>query len=61
MLQSKHINQKESKMKSAIINNGPSLLDGKPIVVVATYSNRNKKTILLFCSKVKKRSKNTFL
>jgi hypothetical protein len=44
MLQSKHINQKESKMKSAIIYNGPSLLDGKPIVVIATYSNRNKKT-----------------
>jgi hypothetical protein len=31
-------------MKSAIIYNGPSLLDGKPIVVIATYSNRNKKT-----------------
>ena len=31
-------------MKSAIIYNGPSLLDGQPIVVIATYSNRNKKT-----------------
>ena len=31
-------------MKSAIIYNGPSLLDGKPIVVIATYSNRNTKT-----------------
>ena len=31
-------------MKNAIIYNGPSLLDGKPIVVIATYSNRNKKT-----------------
>jgi hypothetical protein len=31
-------------MKNAVIYNGPSLLDGKPIVVIATYSNRNKKT-----------------
>lgn len=31
-------------MKSAIIYNGPSLLDGKPIVAIATYSNRNTKT-----------------
>ena len=31
-------------MKSAIIYNGPSLLDGQPIVVIATYSNRNTKT-----------------
>ncbi len=31
-------------MKNAIIYKGPSLLDGKPIVVIATYSNRNKKT-----------------
>jgi len=31
-------------MKNAIIYNGSSLLDGKPIVVIATYSNRNKKT-----------------
>jgi len=31
-------------MKNAIIYNGPSLLDGKHIVVIATYSNRNKKT-----------------
>ena len=31
-------------MKSAIIYNGPSLLDDKPIVVIATYSNRNTKT-----------------
>lgn len=31
-------------MQSAIIYNGPSLLDGKPIVVIATYSKRNSKT-----------------
>ena len=31
-------------MKSGIIYNGPSLIDGKPIVVIATYSNRNTKT-----------------
>jgi hypothetical protein len=31
-------------MQHAIIYNGPSLLDGKPIVVIATYSKRNKKT-----------------
>lgn len=31
-------------MKSGIIYNGPSLLDGKPIVVVATFSKRNRKT-----------------
>jgi len=31
-------------MKSGIIYNGPSRIDGKPIVVVATYSNRNTKT-----------------
>ena len=31
-------------MRSAIIYNGPSLLDGKPIVVIATYSDRNTKT-----------------
>ena len=31
-------------MKHAIIYNGPSLLDGQPIVVIATYSNRNTKT-----------------
>ncbi len=31
-------------MQHAIIYNGPSLLDGKPIVVIATYSNRNAKT-----------------
>ena len=31
-------------MQHAIIYNGPSLLDGKPIVVIATYSNRNPKT-----------------
>jgi hypothetical protein len=29
---------------SGIIYRGPSLIDGKPIVVVATYSNRNRKT-----------------
>ena len=31
-------------MKSGIIYNGPSLLDGKPIVAIATWSNRNTKT-----------------
>ena len=31
-------------MKHAIIYKGPSLLDGQPIVVIATYSNRNTKT-----------------
>ena len=31
-------------MKSAIIYNGPSLLDGKPIIVIATFSKRNRKT-----------------
>lgn len=29
---------------SGIIYRGPSLIDGQPIVVVATYSNRNRKT-----------------
>ena len=31
-------------MKSGIIYNGPSLLDGKPIVAIATWSKRNTKT-----------------
>ena len=31
-------------MNKGIIYNGPSLLDGKPIVVIATYSDRNSKT-----------------
>lgn len=31
-------------MKSGIIYKGPSRIDGKPIVVIATYSNRNRKT-----------------
>jgi hypothetical protein len=31
-------------MNKGIIYNGPSLLDGKPIVVIATYSDRNTKT-----------------
>jgi len=31
-------------MKNGIIYKGPSLLDGKPIVVIATYSKRNPKT-----------------
>jgi hypothetical protein len=31
-------------MKHAIIYKGPSLLDGAPIVAIATYSNRNTKT-----------------
>jgi len=29
---------------AAVIYDGPSLIDGTPIVVVATYSNRNRKT-----------------
>ena len=33
-----------NNMKNGIIYNGPSLLDGKPIVVIATYSDRNTKT-----------------
>ena len=32
------------QMKSAIIYAGPSLIDGSPILCVAVYSNRNKKT-----------------
>jgi hypothetical protein len=40
-----NLNFKEkTTMKSGIIYNGPSLLDGKPIVVIATYSKRNIKT-----------------
>jgi hypothetical protein len=31
-------------MDKGIIYNGPSLLDGKPIVVIGTYSKRNTKT-----------------
>ena len=31
-------------MKAGIIYKGPSLLDGKPIVAIATWSNRNTKT-----------------
>lgn len=31
-------------MNHGIIYNGPSLLDGKPIVVIGTYSKRNSKT-----------------
>jgi hypothetical protein len=31
-------------MKSGIIYKGPSRIDGAPIVVLATYSNRNSKT-----------------
>ncbi len=31
-------------MQHAVIYKGPSLLDNKPIVVIATYSNRNTKT-----------------
>ena len=31
-------------MKSGIIYKGPSLIDGLPIVAIATYSNRNTKT-----------------
>ena len=30
--------------KSGIIYRGPSLIDGQPIVVIANYSNRNRKT-----------------
>ena len=31
-------------MNNGILYQGPSLLDGKPIVVIATWSNRNRKT-----------------
>ena len=31
-------------MKSGIIYKGQSLLDGKPVVAIATYSDRNTKT-----------------
>jgi len=31
-------------MKSGVIYRGPSRIDGKPIIVVATYSDRNSKT-----------------
>lgn len=31
-------------MKSGVIYQGPSLIDGKPIVVIAVYSDRNRKT-----------------
>lgn len=34
----------KNKTQSGIIYRGPSLIDGAPIVVLATYSNRNKKT-----------------
>ena len=33
-----------NQLNAGIIYDGPSLLDGKPIVVIATYSNRNTKT-----------------
>jgi len=32
------------QLKSGIIYDGPSLINGAPIVVIATYSNRNRKT-----------------
>ena len=32
-------------MKSGIIYDGPSAYDGKPIVVIATWSDRNSKTV----------------
>jgi hypothetical protein len=35
---------KQRKPVSSVIYRGPSLLDGKPIVVVASISNRNRKT-----------------
>ena len=39
------INKKgKIKMDKGIIYKGPSLLDGKPIVAIATYSSRNTKT-----------------
>ena len=40
-----NINRKgKNKMNKGIIYKGPSLLDGKPIVAIATYSDRNTKT-----------------
>jgi hypothetical protein len=35
---------KTKQAKTGIIYRGPSLIDGAPIVVVAVYSNRNRKT-----------------
>jgi hypothetical protein len=32
------------QLQSAIIYRGPSLINGDPIVVVAAYSKRNRKT-----------------
>ena len=32
------------QIKAGIIYKGPSLIDGKPIVVIATFTNRNTKT-----------------
>lgn len=32
------------QLKSGVIYEGPSAIDGQPIVVIATYSNRNRKT-----------------
>jgi len=38
------INRKgKNKMKNGIIYKGPSLLDGKPIVAIATYSDATQK------------------
>ena len=35
------------QLNNGIIYEGPSLIDGKPIVVIATYSGRNRKTGLV--------------
>lgn len=38
------------QLNAGVIYDGPSLLDGKPIVVIATYSNRNKKNGSVFAN-----------
>jgi hypothetical protein len=45
-LQPRNLSQPEGtrRMNHGIIYKGPSLLDGKPIVVIGTYSKRNSKT-----------------
>ena len=32
------------QLKAGVIYDGPSLIDGQPIVAIATYSDRNTKT-----------------
>jgi hypothetical protein len=39
--------RKPSRLKAAVIYRGPSLIDGAPIVVIATYTGANRKTGLV--------------